>query len=165
MATKQKEIEPIRKITIRDVIGGIAPKHDEALMRRLINAPKEAVALMRVWGIAKVSKLKVTDNGESFAFIGQFRATALYGTTKGGEYSASKCYLPKFLEEELVGLIGAGNPDGVQFAFEIGVKYDKASVTSYQYNARPLIAANASGALAALEAQFTGKALPAPKAD
>lgn len=166
MATRQKEVEPIRKITIRDVIGGTAPKQDEALMRKLLNAPRETVPLMRVYGIAKVAKLKVTDNGESFAFIGQFKAKSLYGPTKELEFSSSKCYLPKFLEEELVGLLGSPSSEGVQFAFELGVKYDKASVTSYVYTARPLIASQGGGALAALEAQMAGKAaLPAPKGD
>jgi len=162
MATKQKDAEPIRKITVRDVLG-VAPKADPALMKTLLSKPKDVIPLMRVIGLARVSKLKVTDNGESFAFIGQFKATALYGENKGSDFSAPKCYLPRFLEEELVGLLGSGNTgEGIPFAFEIGVKYDAKSATSYIYTAKPLIAAQ-SNALALIESQIAAKALPAPK--
>jgi hypothetical protein len=161
MATKEKIAEPIRKITIRDVLGTSVDK-DETLLKRMMGAQKDVVPLMRVIGIAKASKVKVTDLGESIAFIGEFKATCLYGESKGEQFTAAKCFLPKFLEEELYGLLGAGQHE-VPFGFEIGVKYDRTSVTKYTYTARPLLAAATGGALALLEAQIVGKALAAPK--
>lgn len=163
MATKQKEIETLRKITIRDVLG-VSVDKDETLLKRLMGAQAAVVPLVRLIGIAKATKVKVTDVGESIAFIGEFRARSLYGTTRDAEYQSAKCFLPKFLEEELHGLLGSGAQSAVPFAFEIGVKYDRNSVTKYVYTAKSLIAAQAGGALALLEAQISGKALPAPKA-
>lgn len=161
MATKQTIPEPLRKITVRDVIGTSVDK-DEALIKRLMSAQKDVVPLARIIGIAKASKVKVTDLGESIAFIGEFKATALYGPAKGEQFTAAKCFLPKFLEEELYGLLGAGQHE-VPFGFEIGVKYDRTAATKYIYTAKPLLAAATGGALALLEAQIAGRALPAPK--
>ncbi|MGH7886259.1 MAG: hypothetical protein ACREPG_00210 [Candidatus Binatia bacterium] len=162
MATKQKEVESLRKITIRDVLGTSVDK-DESLLKKLMGAQTLTVPLLRIIGIAKASKVKVTDVGESIAFIGEFEAECLYGDNKGSEYYAAKCFLPKFLEEELHGLLGSGTQNGVPFAFEIGVKYNRDSVTKYVYTAKPLMAAQTGGALALLKQQLSGKALPAPK--
>jgi hypothetical protein len=164
MATKKDEVERVRRITVREVLGGTGPDKDDVLLGHLLKNKTETVQLAQVYGIAKAGRVKVTDVGESIAFIGDFKARSLYGETKGQVYAASKCFLPKFLEEELYGLLGPANADGVTFAFELGVKYDKESVTKYIYTARPLIAAQTSGPLALLEAQISGKALPAPKA-
>jgi hypothetical protein len=164
MASKKEVAEPLRRITVRSVLG-VSPKDDDKLMKAVLSG--QAVPLVRVLGITKAHKVKVTDLGESIAFIGQFKAESLYGENKGKFFTGSKCYLPQFLEEELHGLLtasGAVNGQPVTFAFEIGVKRDKESATGYQYTAKPLVEPEEGDAISLLEARVYGRALPAPKA-
>lgn len=163
MATKKELAEPLRRVTIRSVLG-VSPKDDDKLMKRVLS--NEQVPLVRILGITKAHKVKTTDLGESVAFIGQFKAESLYGDNKGKFFTGSKCYLPGFLEEELHGLLNAGgavNGQPVTFAFEIGVKRDKESATGYQYTAKPLVEPEEGDAISLLEARVYAKTLPAPK--
>ena len=163
MATKATEIEYARKITNKVMLGEWAGEAGlgEELMRRLLK--DKAFPLYRVIGIAKATRPKTTDYGESIKFIGQFEAESMLD--KGRRVQASSLYLPGFLEEELYGLLGTGgNNEGITFAFEIGVKYDGKAATKYVYTARPLVPASGGDALALLRDQVAGKALAAPKA-
>lgn len=164
MATKQIEVEYARKITNKVMLGEWAGESGlgEELLKRLLK--DKQFPLYRVIGIAKATRPKTTDYGESIKFIGQFEAESLLD--KGRRVQASSLYLPGFLEEELYGLLGTdGNHgDGVTFAFEIGVKYDGKAATKYVYTARPLVQASGGDALALLREQVATAALPAPKA-
>lgn len=170
MATKQQQQEPEfeRKITAKVMLGehGAEGGLGEKLFARLMK--EKAVPLYNLYGVVKAGRPKTNDYGESVRFIGQFEAESLLD--KGRVVRSASCYVPKYLEEELYGLLSAHGANGeagtVKFAFEIGIKLDMSAATKYVYTARPLMKAQgASDEIALLRAEIAGKALPAPKGE
>jgi hypothetical protein len=161
MATKQPEVEHVRKITSKVMLGDFAGEGGmaDALFQRLVKEKK--IPLYQIMGVVKAARTKTSDYGESIKFIGQFEATSLI--EKGRVVRSSTCYLPRYIEEELYGLLGAGSQthEAVTFAMEIGVQYDVKAATKYTYTARPLVNTTGGDELELLRQQVA-KALPNP---
>lgn len=151
-----------RKITLKE-IGAQPSKEDRAAM--LLDASKKLV-LARIFGIAGACKPGTSDHGPFVKFIGQFKAVNM---RTGEIFVSSTMILPKFIEEQLHGVLTAGvSQSGVEFAWEIYAQGDKPgakpSATGYTYGAQPLMGFAENSALAALEAKISNVAqLPAPK--
>jgi hypothetical protein len=150
-----------RKITIKE-IGAQPSKEDRAAM--LLSAALQ-IPLARIYGTAGAFKAGQSDHGPFVKFIGQFKAVNL---RTGEIFVASAMILPKFLEEQLHGILTGGVAQGVEFAFEISVQGDqpgvKPSATGYTYGAKPLMALAENPVFAALEAKMGGlPQLAAPK--
>ena len=152
-----------RKITTKLMLRGHASEKkgvgitDEFLTRLM---REKEIPLFNIIGIAKAARPKLTEYGESVGFIGQFEATSLI--EPGYVARAPKVYLPGFIEEQLFGLMSAGQ-NNVSFGFTIGIQYDAASGKKYIFTARPLLAPQGGDELDLLREQIA-PALPAPKA-
>jgi hypothetical protein len=155
-----------RKISMKE-IGAQPSKEDRAAM--LLDVNKQ-IPLARVYGIAGAFKPGNSDHGPFVKFMGQFKAVNL---RTGEIFVSSTMLLPKFMEEQLHGILSAnagGNGGAsVEFAFEIGVQGDgnqpgkKPSALGYKYSAKPLMALAENSMLAALEQKIGGiSALPSP---
>ena len=155
MAT-QPEIEYPRKLTIKTIMGN-NPDVEELLKKE---GKRDNLCI--IFGVATRAKPGQSDLGPYVKFLGQFRAQNLKDRR---QFESSVCILPRFLEEQLFGAMGAEGALNVEFAFQISVKYDKEAATKYVYEARNLVPAKESDALAALTARVgeASKALSAPK--
>ena len=144
----------VRKITTKAVYGKIDRKE---LMKT------GELALMRVAGVARKTKLVTTDYGDSVAFLGEFGAVKADDSSK--EFRSSKMYLPKVAEEMLDGAVGEGKE--AEFVLDVFVIADDSTV-GYFYDVRPALAPQesdvASRLLKTLSAGVGGKvpALSAP---
>lgn len=131
-----KELNLLSKITVSKCHG----KLDRD------NLPKGN--FLRVVGIATGTK-SVADKfkpGEfAFGITGDIVAI---NTLSGEEYRSGVCYMPATAQNLVVGALG-GNPDGVEFAFDIGVKKAENPV-GYEYTIKPVIKPKESNAMAAL---------------
>jgi hypothetical protein len=158
--SRKKSGEPLRKITVKTVTGGVT----DELFAQLVASPKDPIPMMKVWGIATRMKPGSSDYGTYVKFNGQFRAVNI---ADGAIFRSSTMLLPKFLEDDLAGIIGVGAADGktpqVEFGFELSVKYDKTSATKYVYMAENIVEAQDTDQLMKLDSLVLGKALPAPK--
>jgi hypothetical protein len=136
----------LSRITIKTVCGEIAK-------------PSKEVLLMRVYGQANGFKVATSQFGDSLGFTGVFKAI---NAETGEEFSAGKCFLPKIVENQLGGILSGQDSNGVEFAFDIGVKPAN-NAFGYEYVVRPVLAPVESPVIAALEEKM-GKmpALPAP---
>jgi hypothetical protein len=141
--------EPLRRITVKTVTGGVTA----ALFAELSKEPAKPIWLCEILGIARAGKVKMSDYGESMGFIGSFEAR---DCRTGKFYTGSKVYLPKFLEEELIGIMGIGSDTAKKatFALRIGVKFDMTAATKYVYVVQPLIKPQESDELAMLKQQI-----------
>lgn len=142
-----------RKLTLKEC-GAQPSKEDRA---KLLLDAKLQIPLLRIFGIAGAFKPGNSDHGPFVKFIGQFKAINL----KTGEiFVASTMILPRFIEEQLHGVLSAAASQSVEFAFEISAQGDqpgaKASATGYTYSAKPLMGFAENSALAALEAKIGG---------
>ena len=151
----------VRKISTKTVIGGVAA----------MRAADEG-AIMRVYGVMSGIQTGTTvrqDNQGNpiedpwTAFIGQFQAVNL---ETGEMFASAKAFLPGAAGEMIEAAWKAGQDkeepiSNMKFAFDIVKKNNEASVTGYEYQARPLLETTASDPL--LEMAEGLPQLPAPK--
>jgi hypothetical protein len=144
MANQNKAL--LSRITIKTVCGEI-------------QKPTKETFIMRVYGQASGFKVANSQYGDSLGFTGVFKAV---NAQTGEEFTAGKCFLPKIIENQLGGILGSEN-NGVEFAFDIGVKPAN-NAFGYEYVVRPVLAPVEAPVIAALEEKM-GKlpALEAPK--
>lgn len=112
----------------------------EAILKLVLGDTTSEHALYRVVGIAtglKPYKDKTENNsGEvKFGLIGQFEATTVDGEVKTG----SSLYLPNYVNDMIVAALSMDGTEAVRLAFDVYVKYDSGSATSYVYSARDLL--------------------------
>lgn len=148
------EVSTPRKLTLKTI--GAQPDFE-----KLLKADGKRMKLAHIYGVATKAKPGTSDLGAYVKFLGQFRAVNL--ATKE-VFESSAAILPKFLEEQLFGMLpeGGGN---VEFAIELSAKYDKDAATKYVYEAKSLLPAKENAQLADLTARVNEavKALPKPK--
>jgi hypothetical protein len=149
------KIETVRKITL----GACGAQPDLEQIAKLQKSGGTQ-PLLDVYGVATKYKPGQSNFGEYIAFLGQFRAVR---HADKQAFESGKILLPKMLEESLWGVMGT-EVSNVQFAFRIGVKYDKKSATQYSYTAESLLPPSESDPVAMLEKQLSGKLLSAPRA-
>lgn len=148
------QMKPVRKITVKAVYGAVD-------IEKVLAAKDTGLPIMDVYGIATAAKEGESDYGVYCKFIGQFRAVNL---ETGETFRSATLLLPRFLEEQLMGLLGGGAV-AAEFAVRIQAVYDKTSATKYVYVADSLVEAQESDAFKALEARVCEryKALAAPE--
>lgn len=119
-----------------------------------VTAPTEKKKqLYVVMGQTHGIKLGQGDNGPWCAFLGNFEAI---NTATGEVFQSGQCFVPKAVEDMLVGSVKAAQGDdenaSVQFALEVGVEQDERSATGYVYYVKNLVKTAAADPLAALRA-------------
>lgn len=126
-----KGYTPLRKITIATV------KAKPTLKELMAASEKnETVPIMDVWGVATRAKAGKSDYGDFLRFVGQFRAINL---RSGESFRAAVCLLPRFLEEELEGILGAPGTVNAEFGVRITAKFDEDAASKYVYLADAII--------------------------
>lgn len=142
------KMEVVRKLSIKTM--GATPSLDDLAKLEKVadNKEKNYLAIAHVFGIAKKFRPGETDKGPFIRFLGQFKGINVRTKT---EYTAGAAFFPKPIEEGLFGAMDPEAPNDVQFAFEIGVKYDASAATKYEYICRPLIKPAENDALSLLQ--------------
>ncbi len=111
------------------------------------NLPKTPI--LRVFGVARGTKNGTSQFGQWTALVGDFAAVNL---ESGEEFRAGVCFMP----ETALGLVEgalAGSPDGVEFAFDFGVKPSaKEPKTKYEYTVKPVVKVRENDQMTALKA-------------
>lgn len=152
MSQTQAQYKVLRKITVKSVYGGVD-------VEKVLAAPNKLLPVMQVYGIVTDSKEGASDYGDYIKFLGQFRAINM---ETGEMFRAATMLLPKFLEDELRGIMSSGAVNA-EFAVQINATYDKSAATKYVYVADSLVEPQESSALSALEQRIaSAKALPNP---
>ena len=143
----------LRKLTVKSV--GCKPDFEA-----LLAAPDKRMKLCRFYGIARKAKPDNSDFGDFVRFTGSFRGVNL---ADGEIYEAGALILPGVAQDLLAGALDNEEVSDVQFAFEIGLKYDATVVTKYTYTVESLIKAAENDPLQMLEKQMLLQlAAPAP---
>lgn len=110
------------------------------------NLPKEPI--LRVAGIATGTKTGTSNYGPWTAATGDFYAVNLL---TGEEFRSGVCFMPGTALALVEGALGS-SPDGVEFAFDFGVKKAENAV-GYEYTLKPVIKAKESEAFSNLLAR------------
>ena len=155
MATKEKEIQYPRKITMKTILG------EKLDFEKLMKVDGKRLQLADIYGVATKAKPGESDLGPYVRFLGQFRATNL---ETGEVFESAVCILPRFIEEQLMGAMGLDGAQNVEFALRVSAKYDKDAATKYVYEAKNLLPTRESDALQSLTERVGDavKALPKP---
>lgn len=151
--------ESVTKLTMKTMEA--QPSMEDLAKLEKKTGAENYLALCRIFGIAKKFKPGSSEHGPFVKFLGQFKGTNL--RTKA-EYVSGAMLMPKMIEEGLFAVMDAEGVNDIQFAFEIGCKFDKSAATKYVYTAKALTKAAENDPLALLEKQVL-QALPAPKKD
>lgn len=163
----------LRKLTIRDAIGGKAEILKAAQSGRSVSKDENgkdvfskegaSVPLLLVLGQVRGFVAGEGDNGAFLKLKGSFEGTNL----QTGEViqNVGVAILPNFISDLLAGAMTDG-VDAVDFGVKISVKYDEAAATMYVFEAESLMPAQESKAITGIKAQLAaaGIALPKPAA-
>lgn len=135
----------ISKISVAKCHGKLDPK---AL-------PKTPI--LRVFGVARGVLTGTSTFGQWEALSGDFIAVNL---ETGEEFRSGKAFMPDIALNLVTGAL-AGSPDGVEFAFDFGVKPSaKDPENKYEYTVKPVVKAKESDQIANLRA-LVAEAAPA----
>lgn len=157
----------VSKIAVAQVIGKVPTQIVEVSVigedgKPTVEKQKRGIeqALMRIVGLATGSKAGNSTFGEFIAFTGQFQATNIL---TGEIYRAGKIFFPKMIEDLLATQVAA-TENGVEFAFDIGVK-PSGNAHGYEYTVTTLMAIAENDPLKLMADRLTASApaLPAPK--
>ena len=146
----------LRKITV----AGIGATPD---LEVLLKQSGKQMLVARVYGVARRAKPEMgkEGRGDYVKFYGQFKAV---NVVTGESFVSGALILPGVVQDQLYGAMD-GDVQGVEFAVDIGAKYDPDAVTKYVYFAKSLIKPKDNDPLLLMEKQLAGlKALPAPAA-
>lgn len=124
----------VRKISRATVFGD-----KEAILDLVMKDKGKPHRIYTVYGVCRGSRLMRADENEQTAGKGMKDSTALIGEFRavnidGEQFASGVCYVPQYLADLVSGQLG-GDSEGIRFAFDMTVQYDKASATSYQYGA------------------------------
>jgi len=123
----------------------VAKCHGKLNMSDLPKGP-----FLRVIGVARGTKEGVSTYGPWTSLLGDFYAI---NTQTGEEFRSGQCFLPDTANNLVIGAL-KGSPDGVEFAFDIGVKPSaKEPETKYEYTVAPVIKVQENDQMASLLAQ------------
>lgn len=145
----------IKKLSVKGVCGDV-----KKFVRDNLSDDKPSVTCMRVVGIAHGVATGTTDNGDWTAFKGGFEATNII---TGETFAAGRLFLPEVAESLVLAALSGDDVDSVNLAFDIGVKINEASVTGYEYFAKPLIKPAENDPLTQLKDSLDLPALEAPE--
>lgn len=130
------EINLVSKISVAKCHGKIDKK----------NLPKGTI--IRIAGIASGTKTGTSNFGPWTAATGDFIAI---NAETGEEFRSGICFMPSTAMSLIEGAL-AQSPEGVEFAFDFGVKEADNSV-GYEYTVKPVIKAKESEAMTSLLAK------------
>jgi len=139
-----------KKISVKSIVGNV-----KVMVRD--GEIKDGQNVMRAYGTASTVIGGDSDYGPWIAFKGNFKAENLL---TGEVVASGKLFLPEVGSDLLEGAVN-GCDGQVEFAFDIGVKYDDDSATGYIYTATPLLEAAEDEAMNRIEQNFAAK-LDAP---
>ena len=154
MATQQL----LKKLTVKGILGA---KLDSVIPIEDLKKQR-TVKVCRIIGRANKAKPDSSKLGDFIRFGGEFLGINLLS---GEIYAAGAAILPGIAESAVYGAMGQMNDKGqsestVEFAFEIGAKYDETAATKYVYTVIPLTDPKPSDPMKALlESTGTTKAL------
>lgn len=148
-------VQTVRKLTVKSI--GAQPEIKEIIAHDEQN-PGEVLPLCRIVG--RVSKMKPgeSDYGPFVRFLGLFKGVNI---RTNEEYRSSVCLLPKGIEEEIEAAFSMGVVESLDFAYEIGAKFDATVATKYIYVVSSLMPPSQSDPIAMIEKSLV-QALPAP---
>lgn len=149
----------LRKITARSVFGSKAD-----ILRLVMSDEAKEFTIYRIVGVCTGSRKGGGDEdierneqkpgqaprvnyGPWEAMLGAFQAT---NAATGEVFRSGICFLPQFAADIVLGQL-TGDVENVAFAYDITVKYDEASATSYVYGATSLMKVAEDDRLNALE--------------
>lgn len=112
------------------------------------NLPKAPI--LRVAGIASGTLTGSSTYGPWTALSGDFYAVNL---ETGEEFRSGKCFMPATALSLVEGAL-AGSPEGVEFAFDFGVKAAENAI-GYEYTTKSVVKAKESDAMGALLAKVS----------
>lgn len=128
----------------------VAKCHGKLDMKNLPKGP-----ILRVLGVARGTKTGTSTFGQWEALTGDFVAIDL---TTGEEYRSGVCFMPTIALGLVTGAL-AGSPDGVEFAFDIGVKPSaKEPDSKYEYTVKPVVKVKENDQMSALKALVMAEA-------
>lgn len=155
-AEKNQNADVVRKITVTT----INAKPD---IEVLLKQPQKRMVLANIFGIVRRAKPEAGKDGRGdyVRFYGQFKAVNLHS---GEVFMSGAMILPGVVQDALYGALG-DDVQGVEFAVEVGCKYNADAVTKYEYFARSLIAPKETDPLVMLEARLSGQKLLGKAAD
>lgn len=163
----------LRKISARTVFGG-----KSAVLETVFKDKTKPQPLYRVVGICNGTRHGQTIEGEDGtqrpakqapsptdkmrdwqALLGNFEATNLQ---TGEVFRSGVCFLPSYVADIVAGQL-IGDTQSVKFAFDVYAVFDENSITSYQYQAMPLMAVSEDDPLKQLSGSLQPPAsLPNP---
>jgi hypothetical protein len=140
----------VKKLTVREIMGNKVGLLQA--VRDMIAKGAGEVALCKVVGRTDKAKPGATDKGDFVRFYGEVVGVNLL---TGERFQSGSVILPGAAESAIYGAIGVLDDKGhaektVEFALEIGAKYDEKSATQYVFTVRPLVEPRPSDPLRAL---------------
>lgn len=168
--------EILRKLTVRDAVGGraeilkAAQSGTETITvdgKQKLAPTGKKVPLLQVLGRVSSVKPGESDNGPYLKLKGMFEGTNL--VTGEVFHNVSECILPNFVADSIGEAVAEG-ANSVDFAVVISVQYDESAVTMYKFSAESKMPARPSDAASAIRAQLLEQGivlpgLPAPVAE
>lgn len=158
----------LKKLSMKSLVGDV-----KALLRvnSRVDAKGEPIPLAegdvlwlgRVVGIGKGLKTGESNFGPWTAILGDFQVVGYEGTGKGKTFRTGQIFLPEVIENMVAPVVGnLDKGSTMAFAFDVGIKANKESVTGYEYTAAFVKEPEDSDPLALLVKDTL--ALPAPGA-
>lgn len=150
----------LKKITMAAC--GAKPDIEKLIAFKNANGAAAIMPLLTVYGIASDFKAGAGKDGmgDYVRFLGQFKAV---NVETGEVFISGACILPGAAPDMVFGALRSlGEAGGsIEFAFNIGVKFDADSATKYVYSVQQITSLGQSDPLAALESKLQ-VAVPAP---
>ena len=152
----------LKKLTVKGIMGAkvdTLPQIEKLIASKNL---KETVPLARIIGRADKARPDTSKLGDFVRFGGEFVGINL---VTGERFDSGSAILPGIAESAVYGMMGQLNDKGqassaVEFAFEIGARYDATAATKYVYVVTPLLEAKPSDPMKALlDATGTVKAI------
>ena len=122
--------------------------------------------ILRVIGIGTGTKTGPDKNKPGEFWTAITGDIAAIDVTTGQEFRSGVCFMPNTAQNLVIGALGS-NPEGVEFAFDIGVKKAD-NVVGYEYTVKPVVKVQESSAMQKLMAAANAAAplaLAAPEGD
>jgi len=152
----------LKKITMATC--GAKPDIEKVIAYKNAHGASAIMPLLTVYGIASDFKAAAGKDGmgDYVKFLGQFKAV---NVETGEVFVSGAAILPGAAPDLVFGALRAlGEAGGsVEFAFNIGVKFDATAVTKYVYSVQQITALGQADPLAALESKLSQAALPSPE--
>lgn len=150
----------LKKLTVKGILGG---KLDSVIPLDDIKKQK-TVKVCRIVGRANKAKPDSSKLGDFVRFGGEFLGINLL---TGEMFASGAAILPGIAESAVYGAMGGLNDKGqsdatVEFAFEVGAKYDETAATKYVYTVTPLTEPKPSDPMKALLEATNTKAIAGP---